>query len=65
MDNYYEKLAERLIMQMEKESMTRKETTEQFYRGVRSVIDALRERLGVAEDELPRDIAQEIMRLGR
>lgn len=61
----YEKLAARMIDEMERESLDRKDTPEQFYRGLRSVIDELRERLSVAADELPPDISREIMTLGR
>lgn len=58
----YEKEAQDLIKKLERDSLSSGETTEQFYRGLREMIDALRERLEVAHDELPREVAQEITR---
>lgn len=59
----YREAARMLIMDLERASQRQGESLEQFYRGLREVIDELRERLAVAHDELDRSVADEITRL--
>lgn len=57
----YRKAAETLITNLERESSRSGESLEQFYRGLRTVIDELRERLEVAYDELDKSVASDIV----
>lgn len=60
--SWYMDYVSALIEDLETKSLARKESLEQFYRGLKSVIDELKDRLAVCRDELPRDIASEILR---
>lgn len=63
---WYENKTLHFIEELEKESGRRKESLEQFYRGLRAVVVELRDRLNCATDELDdKEVAAEIVRLPR
>lgn len=58
MGDWYEKQAEDLISKAEADKDA---TLEEFYRGLARARDKLNERIMLAADELPREVAQEII----
>lgn len=58
MGDWYEKAAKDLISRAEDR---RNDTIEEFYRGLRTVRDEIDERLEMARDELPEDVADEVL----
>lgn len=59
MGDWYEKAAKDLISRAE--DRRNDDTLEEFYRGLRTVRDEIDERLQIARDELPEDVADEVL----
>jgi hypothetical protein len=58
MGDWYEKQAQDLISRAEADKDA---TLEEFYRGLARARDTINERLMLAADELPREVAEEIL----